>query len=281
MSSANDAACNRTWLSQRLISHPALAPYDHLLQQLPADHFPTAADLQKLLPDACRNTRGQPIQLVSSESLGEMSGDGAYEQQIARRGRVSTRPGSLHDLCNALVWARFPRLKATLNQRHIESLSHSKPGRRGPVRDALTLFDECGMAVCSTDAAPLKALAAHDWNRLFGAQGERWPASVSLWMIGHGNLEQLDQPYPGLIAQCLLLQTRETISDVTALDELLAVLWRQAEGPSSPADLCAFPFAGVPGWWHARQDHGFYANQEVFRPPRPGRSSPPVWSVTS
>ncbi len=161
------------------------------------------------------------------------------------------------------------------------ALPDSVPGRRGPVRDALTLFDECGMVVACTEQAPLKALAAHDWGALFGEAGEAWPASISVWMVGHGNLEQLAEPFPGMISQCLLLHTPRGIPAIDALDAALARLWRSAPGPSQPSDLCALPFAGIPGWWRGDQDRAFYGDQDVFRPPRPGRSVPPVWSLPS
>lgn len=268
-------------LAGPLAAHPAMAPYRDLLKQLPADRFPTATDLQNLLPADCRTASGVPVRMVPGESLPDLAGDGAYEQEIARSGRISTRIDSLHDVCNALVWARFPKLKATLNQRHIDALPQSTPGRRGPIRDALTLFDECGMAVVCTEKAPLQALADHDWSVLFGQEGELWPASTGVWMIGHGNLEKLSTPYPGMISQCILLHAPEGVPDTPDLDSLLSALWQNPNGPAHPADLCAFPFAGIPGWWHGPQDRAFYGDQEVFRPPRPGRSPPPVWSSSS
>lgn len=258
-----------------------MRPYRDLLAQCPADRFPLPVDLQKLLPAGCRNAQGRTIEFVDSRTLPGLTGDGAYEREIAGSGRVSTRPGSLHDLCNALVWARFPKLKATLNQGHMDALPHSMPGRRGPMRDALTLFDECGMAVVCADEAPLRALAKHDWQALFGQRGEYWPASVHVWMIGHGNLEALAEPYPGMIAQCVLLHSPGGTPERADLDEMLAGLWHGTTGPSRPAQLCAFPFAGIPGWWHGPQDEAFYSDQDVFRPPRPGRPTPPVWPAPS
>ncbi len=258
-----------------------MRPYRELLAQCPADRLPAPAELQRLLPADCRNAQGQAIELVDSRTLPGMSGDGAYEREIAGSGRVSTREGSLHDLCNALVWARFPRLKATLNQRHMDALPHSVPGRRGPMRDTLTLFDECGMVVACADQAPLHALSRHDWRALFGQRGECWPASARVWMIGHGNLEALTQPYPGMIAQCILLHTPDGVPDTARLDQVMANLWSGTAGPSTPAQLCAFPFAGIPGWWHGPQDEAFYSDQDVFRPPRPGRSPPPAWTAPS
>ncbi len=108
-----------------------MEPYRELLQRLPASRFPAVHEMQNLLRAGCSNALGQPIRLVESRSLPELTGDGAYEREIAHSGRVSTRPESLHDLCNALVWARFPLLKAALN-----AAPHDRPARfgSGPAR---------------------------------------------------------------------------------------------------------------------------------------------------
>ncbi|MEO5606974.1 MAG: DUF3025 domain-containing protein, partial [Polaromonas sp.] len=66
----------------------------------------------------------------------------AYEQFIFERGRVPTRD-NLHDFFNGLCWMRFPETKQRLNQlQAAEIAAAGVTPLRGPVRDALTLFDE-------------------------------------------------------------------------------------------------------------------------------------------
>ena len=73
-----------------------------------------------------------------------------YESQIFETGSVSTRPNSMHDLFNALVWLTFPLTKAAINHRHIAARASPTPGgNRGAAQDLLTLFDECGVFVVS------------------------------------------------------------------------------------------------------------------------------------
>jgi hypothetical protein len=268
----------------RLPAHPAVEPYREWLERLPQDRIPTAAELNNAGLARAHNRAGRAVSFCDAALLPELTGEAAYEREIAGSGRISTRPGNLHDLCNALVWARFPLLKAALNQRHMDALQASVPGRRGPVRDALTLFDECGMVILAPDPDLLQAIARHDWHTVFGRQGEQWSADLAVWVVGHANLEKLLNPYPGMIAQCLLVHGKVPGTDDEAsdagLDRALAGLWTSPAGPSCPGDLCALPCMGIPGWWPHDQDADFYANQDVFRPPRPGRVAPPLWSLS-
>lgn len=84
-----------------------------------------------------------------------------YELRIADDGEIPTRPGSWHDLLNALQWAAFPRAKRALTLRLAE---HQRPrvaardaigrmpGRRDPEHDRLALVDEGGLIVLATAA---------------------------------------------------------------------------------------------------------------------------------
>ena len=67
-----------------------------------------------------------------------------YDARIAREGCVPTRPGSWHDLMNALVWATFPRAKRALHERQHGLVVPAAPGesaRRPRELDALALLD--------------------------------------------------------------------------------------------------------------------------------------------
>jgi hypothetical protein len=79
-----------------------------------------------------------------------------YDARIAREGCVPTRPGSWHDLMNALVWATFPLAKRALHERQHGLVVPAAPGesaRRPRELDALALLDEGGLIVMSE--APL------------------------------------------------------------------------------------------------------------------------------
>ena len=90
----------------------------------------------------------------------------AYEQFIFDQRRVPTRD-NLHDFFNGLVWLQFPEAKRRLNQLQAQAIAaDGVQAVRGPLRDALTVFDENGAVLCAPP--PLwDALRARDWHRLF------------------------------------------------------------------------------------------------------------------
>ena len=182
----------------------------------------------------------------------------AYECHIARTGTVPTRD-NLHDLLNGLVWLRHGRLKRRLNALHVAAIGRDGAGaRRGALRDALTLFDECGAVWREPDAVLLEALRAHDWRGLFVRDRARW-AGQHVEIVGHGLLEQLaTAPRKALTAHVL-----------AGLDPLALTEAQWAAKPFLP-----LPVLGIPGWWPGQESPDFYDDPKVFRPARPLKSGP-------
>jgi hypothetical protein len=94
--------------------------------------------------------------------------DALYDARITLRGDVPTREGDWHDLFNFLCFATFPRAKLALHQRQYEVLQRrlspeatAMPSARTPEQDALTLFDEGGVAVAA-DTHAIRALEHAD-----------------------------------------------------------------------------------------------------------------------
>ena len=88
---------------------------------------------------------------------GQPDSEPMYDARIAREGCVPTRPGSWHDLMNALVWATFPAAKRALHARQHDLVVPAAPGesaRRPRELDALALLDEGGVVVVT--ARPLE-----------------------------------------------------------------------------------------------------------------------------
>ena len=101
-------------------------------------------------------------------------GGEAYEAFIFRTGCVPTRD-NLHDLFNGLVWLRFRASKRQLNALHAQQIESAGVGRtRGPLRDALTLFDENAALLQAPEVLP-KRCGARDWRGLV----RRAPAAVA------------------------------------------------------------------------------------------------------
>lgn len=174
----------------------------------------------------------------------------AYEAFINRSASVPTRD-NLHDFFNGLVWIAQPTLKHRLNALQAAEINRAGVGqRRGPLRDALTLFDENG-ALLAAPAVLRHALQARDWQSLFITHRALW-AQARLVLFGHALLEKLaTAPRKALTAHVLL---RDPLT-------------------MAPNDWAAKPFLplpvlGVPGWWPANEDPAFYDDAAVFRPPR-------------
>jgi hypothetical protein len=170
----------------------------------------------------------------------------AYEAFIFRTGQVPTRDNT-HDFFNGLVWLQQPALKARLN-----ALQAGEIGRRGiaasrgPLRDALTVFDENG-ALLEAPATLVAALRERDWQGAFVRQRAAW-RETRLVLVGHALLEKLLQPRKPITAHVLL-----------AGSELAA-------GTYEGKRFLPVPVLGVPGWWPANEDAAFYDDASVFRP---------------
>lgn len=226
--------------------HPALAPYRDVGERVLA-RVRAGAPVAEAL-----NAEDASVHFVSQAVL--PSGQ-AYEAFIARSGQVPTRD-NLHDLFNGLVWLLQPALKRRLNTLHAAAIAEQGVGaRRGPLRDALTLFDENG-AILQASPALLTALQARDWQALFVDHAAAW-AQAELTVIGHALLEKL----------ATAARKAHTAHTCTG-DPLAADAAGWARKPWHP-----LPVHGIPGWWPGVQDAGFYADAQVFRPPKPLRAA--------
>ncbi len=261
---------------------PCWREYLPLIRELDFSSFPGPDQLNRLLPEHAVTGSGHPVRFVDAA----LQDAGDYEQRIHRSGRVSTRSGNWHDLFNALVWARYPLTKAALNALHHAGKGDSGRGRRGALRDALTLFDECGVVLLSSDDALLDALARRDWQEAFCARRQSWAGRASLTVVGHAMLEKFLSPYKSMTANALLVRVGDRHLEPTggqlagSLDHALAAGLREPGLLRSPADLAPLPLAGIPGWWRAdAQDAAFYADRSVFRPPREKRAPAPVFRL--
>jgi hypothetical protein len=184
----------------------------------------------------------------------ELPAGEAYENFIRRTGCVPTRD-NLHDLFNGLVWLRFPALKQRLNALHAAQIAaEGIAPARGPLRDALTLYDENG-AWWQAPAELVQALQRRDWHALFVGHRALW-AQARLTLVGHALMEKLVQPRKPITAHVW-------VSSAEARDAqgITASAW--AGRPFLP-----LPVLGVPGWWPASELPGFYADADVFRAAR-------------
>ncbi len=210
-----------------------------------------------------------PVRFVPQDALPEGQ---AYERFIFEQRACPTRE-NLHDFFNGLVWLRLPQAKRRLNALQAAQIAHLGVGAvRGPVRDAITVFDENGALLDAPDAL-WEALLARQWRRLFVDLRPLW-AQARLVLFGHALLEKLVAPRKDMTAHVWRanapLAARAGVPGGT---DALAAADAWLAGQLQPQALATKPFTplpvlGVPGWWPANEDPAFYDDAAVFRPAR-------------
>lgn len=192
--------------------------------------------------------------------------DAYYEIRVYESGCVATRPESLHDLFNALVWLAFPRTKARINALHAAAIPAER-GRRGPKRDLLTLFDEGGAMVECRDPELLDMLRGFRWKELFWENRRRVLDSMRIIVIGHAVLEKALVPWPGIACKAL------PVGAGSDLDREAWAWLGGLPGDATPRELLPLPVFGYPGWLPGNERPEFYDDTRYFRPFRrdPGK----------
>lgn len=204
-------------------------------------------------------SRGQaPVCFVPQAQL---TAGVAYEDHIARTRQVPTRD-NWHDLFNGACWMRFAQTKSKLNLLQGQHIARQGVmSTRGPLRDALTLFDENALLL----AAPLtlrQALVERDWQALFVRHRELW-SQAQVTVFGHALLEKLLRPYKAITAHVWLLP-EDAPTDDAGLDALLAA--SISEQTLVPKPFLPLPVLGIPGWSPMNTGPDFYDDSQVFRP---------------
>ena len=183
----------------------------------------------------------------------------AYEQFIFDTGQVPTRE-NLHDFFNGLVWLHLPQAKRRMNQLQAQAIAAQGVGAvRGPLRDALTLFDENG-ALLDAPAPLWQALRARDWRSLFVDLRPLW-AQARLLLVGHALMEKLVLPRKGITAH--VYQAPLAIETIAQADAWLAAELQPGRWAQKP--FVPLPVMGIPGWCHGNDAVSFYDDLSVFR----------------
>ncbi len=209
--------------------------------------------------------RPSTIQFVNQS---ELPPGQAYEDYIFKHHKVPTRDG-LHDFFNGLCWHRFPNSKHRLNQLQAQEIAKQGIGStRGPLRDALTLFDENAVLWQGPDEL-WQALQARDWITFFVVLRDQWQ-HVQLVLFGHALLEKLVSPYKSITGHVYRVSSEVPMQDDAALDAWLAQDLQADKLATKPFE--PLPVLGVPGWWADNAMPVFYQDTQVFRPKNALRS---------
>lgn len=260
-------------------------PIAPLLRRFTSAGVPPVAALEHLLhahaPGLCSGG-GKPLRFA--DVVPEPTG---YERHIHATGEIPTRSGDWHDFFNALAWCVWPRAKSTCNALHLAAPArdhHRRPGR-GPLRDALTQFDECGIVVASTSPDVLAGLRNHEWEGVMSTRRVELLATTRFLVFGHGTWDQLRQPFVGLCAKALYrlvppgwlaleAAQRQAECDLWLADWLAT----EAEGVDtdharlSPRAWSPLPLLGIPGVTPDNAAPAYYRDTRQFRPRRTAES---------
>lgn len=243
------------WPIARELNHPTWPDLDELSRLAAAKALVTAS--------------GVPIRFVPQSRLAQ-----SYESRIHFRGEVQTRARNWHDLLNALVWLTFPCAKAALNARHFAALAQrASEGalNRGPIADALTLFDEGGIIVVSSSARLLELLATFQWKALFWASRSEVLARMKFLGLGHALYEKALEPYLGVTGRAVLFEVeaqwlaRPLQEQLRAVDAMLSAYIADRGRFQTTLELAPLPVLGVPGWDPANARAAYYDNRQYFR----------------
>lgn len=196
----------------------------------------------------------------------------AYECRIWESGEVETRPDNWHDWFNALVWLTFPRTKLAVSARHVRAMTPAGAAR-GSERDALTHFDECGIAVFSAQAELLDLLRGFQWKTLFVDRRTAVERDMRFVVFGHATYERLLRPFRGLTAKAVLHEVDQPWlrlppdEQIAAVDAILAADLAGGRYTRS-RDFQPLPLLGIPGVTPDNADPAYYDDTWQFRPGR-------------
>jgi hypothetical protein len=225
----------------------------------------------------------EPILTRSGRALKVVAQDGRpqrfeehYAPRIYMTGELQTRRENWHDFFQFLSWLMFPKTKAVINALHVPQAearlaSGGDVGRRSPLENMLSLFDEGGAVIITSDASLLQLIREFNWKTLFWGRRTEVAQRLRCISFGHALYEKALHPYIGMTANAILVHADQALLEqprdalLAALDERLAVLFTENHAYTQPQHLQPFPILGMPGWDPANMDAAYYDNTQYFR----------------
>ena len=250
-------------------------------------YWPGCDELNRVIAsrrESIANAAGRPVRFVGQQ-LRQKTFEDKYEPRIFLRGEVQLRSCNWHDLFNALAWLTFPAAKAALNQRHYRELERQRASgaqNRGPAQDALTLFDEGGVIVATSDSALAALLAGFEWKTLFWQRRAEVVRRMRFYLFGHALHEKALAPFTGVTGRGVIFEVADAFfalplaAQLPALDARLAARISDAARFAATRELTPVPILGVPGWCEDNAREQYYDNLDYFRPARAGCAGHPT-----
>jgi hypothetical protein len=260
---------------------PMYVPLHHLARAFAGfAAWPALQDYRRFLeawPEPILTLAGKPLRIVGQDGRPACFEE-HYAPRIYHSGEIQTRSENWHDFFQFLTWFMFPRAKAVINSLHLPYARQRietarEPGRRSPVENMLSLFDEGGAVIISSDASLLQLIREFKWHELFWQQRGELMQKLACITFGHAVYEKGLAPYIGMTANTILLECDERFfvlsneEQLCWVDERLAEVFKSGE-LQQPKDLQPFPILGMPGWDGNNDNEAYYANRDYFRPGR-------------
>lgn len=267
---------------------PIFTPLKPLLKNFSQfkDGWPALEDYQTVL-----DKLHQPIKTLAGKTLKVVPQDGKpghfnehYAPRVYLTGEVQTRTENWHDFFQFLTWFMFPKTKAVINSIHVPAAqlridNEVDLGRRSPIENMLSLFDEGGAVILCSDESLLQLIRDFKWKELFWHRRDELQEKLKLVTFGHALYEKGLAPYVGMTANCILFHADEAVIEQSNqqqldwIDTKLANLFSEGTQYIKPKDLSPFPLLGLPGWDDNNVVEGYYDNQQYFRPKRGGKGN--------
>lgn len=271
---------SKPWVPHFASQSPLFEPLREVVQPFArfTQAWPELSDYQQVL-----DAQAMPVLTQSGRRLKIVPQDARpqryeehYSPRIHATGELQTRRHNWHDYFQFLTWLMFPRAKAQINALHVPHVeTRLKPGgdlgRRTPLENMLSLFDEGGAVVLASDPSLLQLIRDFQWKTLFRERRSELAQNLHCITFGHALYEKALSPYVGMTANTILLEADSAYFQLpmaqrlNRVDRRLAELFAAGLDYREPRDLQPFPILGLPGWDMANFDAAYYDNDRYFR----------------
>lgn len=247
--------------------------------------WPGLDDYQRLLHarGSITTLNGQTLRIVEQAAKPANFSE-HYAPRIYYSGEIQTRKNNWHDFFQFLTWLTFPETKVMINSIHIplvrerieldDADNTSNKGQRSSLENMLSLFDEGGVVILSSDESLLDHIRHFEWKQLFWKRRDDLRPNMRCVTFGHAMYEKGLKPYIGMTANAILLHVDQSVIDLQSdtqlawIDEQLAGIMAEGSRYQKPKDLSPFPILGMPGWVAENAHKAYYDNTQYFRPGR-------------
>lgn len=249
-------------VNRSIFKHPVFNNVAAFLPWADSKHWPDVEVLNLGDSRLLHAYTGKP--LVFAKQTAELLNDGMhYEQRIFQRGLIATRENNWHDLFNAMMWLKYPKIKSALNARQWGDIERHGLKTRTPAQCAMTLFDEAGAIVTMPDEM-LACWKQHDWHGLFIEHANTWrEGRARVAVFGHALLDHALVTETLLVAKCIVLEDK---SDLPMCFERIASGIDTGKSLQSNSELRTLPLCGIPGWHSASDSAEFVGSAACFSP---------------